>query len=344
MACCVLILRLLAVLRLRLGLGPERARFSVTAPLVPLAVIGAAEIALAFGIARAWGRFPPAADHSMQAAMMPAGTLHRGVTPVVTLACVYLVLRLTGRDRTRSGFLALLLVMVAAVVSTEPHVTGSHLGLMAILETVLIVAPQAAFGGPWNREPGDAPFAGIRVLVVGGLAACVSAVFVVTHTPAGPASLMDLRGLPWWAVPSGWLLGAAFWASVTRLRLSSGLRLLVVGVVLETMMTVGLTMLVAAEPLTGTAPGGWILDQRLAGALTLVLDVAVLARLRAHGLSVRANHNAFRRGMDYVADQPAGVLGGIVGRSGHRRGRRTPTPGRRAGTAGAKRPGRRWRP
>jgi hypothetical protein len=153
------------------------------------------------------------------------------------------------------------------------------MGLMLILEVVLVVAPLAAVGRSCNRQPTGDPTSGIRVLTALALAVGVAAAFVIAHTPSGHAVLTGPTGAPWWAVPVGWLLGVAFWASVSRLRLPTGMRVLAVGVVLETSMMAGLVMLVAAEPVVGTASTDSLLEQCLAGGTMIVLDAVVLAQV-----------------------------------------------------------------
>lgn len=285
MACCVFISHLLALIRLRFGNHPVGSRRPVAAPIMLLAVLGGLEVALALGIAHVWSgsgsAIATARDHHSHpatAAAQPA--LDIALAMVSTAVCVFLVLRMADVGHGRNAILAGVLVIGATALAAVPPLSSSHVGLMAILEIVLVLAPLTAFGETWRQEAGNDLHAAIRVPLALGPAGGVAAALVLAHTPAGHALLADPRGAPWWLVPSGWLLGSAFWATVTRFRLPRGLRLLAVGLVLEVMMTMGLAMLVATEPLAGAAAMHPVLDQRLAGALMLGLDVVVLARLR----------------------------------------------------------------
>ncbi|MET8763310.1 hypothetical protein [Lentzea sp. NPDC004782] len=252
-----------------------------------LIFLGGIETVLALGIAHAWSgsdaTVAPARSHHahvVTAAGQPV--LDIALTMASTVICVFLVLRMLAANRSRNTVLASVLVIGAAVLAVAQPLSSSHVGLMAILEIVLVLAPLTALDGTWNEEMGEDPHAGVRTPLVLGLASGIATVVVVVlaHTSAGHALLMAPEGTPWWVVPSGWSLGSAFWTTVTRSRLPRGLRLLAVGVVLEAMMTMGLAMLVAAEPLAGAAAVNPVLDQRLAGVLMLLLDAVVLVRLR----------------------------------------------------------------
>ncbi|RNL62374.1 hypothetical protein EFK50_11395 [Nocardioides marmoriginsengisoli] len=282
MACCLLLLRLLAPVSSRLGIGdPARAP---RLPVVPIALLGLVEAAVAVVLVRRADGSAPAGHLHHLAADPAAGAITLGTVCAVTLTALVAVLglRWSGRARHPVGLVGVGVAVVAALVAVSGAAAASHALMMVVVELALVVGPVAIVGARVNAAPAEDLWVVVRGFLALAAAAVAGFLLVTLHLPATHHWYLAGDGLTWWSAPVLLASGLAFWSSVVRFRLPPGWRALLLVAVLETGAVIGLVLLLAGDRLVPMVPGsglGVVADQRLAGAVMMLVDLGLLARV-----------------------------------------------------------------
>ncbi len=293
MACCLFLLRLLAPLTSRLGLGDPTAR-PPRFPLVPAAGLGLVEVAAAWlivshheSVSSGMGAMPMVGmqQNSMHVQGAMSSTTGPGLGPVLGSAVAGLALVVVGvtlarRGRAPIAWCAAVLGTALAAFAVRPQVAATHVLLMAVVEIGLVVVPLAIVGTARHDGLADDVWVVVRLAIASVAAASATFLLVTLHLPSTQNWYRTESGPVWWLAPALLTAGLAFWASVLRFRLPVIPRTLLLVLVLETGAVIGLALMVSSHPIMEMSPAfglGVLADQRLAGALMMVVDLVVLA-------------------------------------------------------------------
>jgi hypothetical protein len=286
MACCALVLRLLAYVFDRLGLDGDRlgAQSIRRVPIVPLLVLMVPEIAVSLLLVRspAWARHQHSSHQGHM--MMPSQDTAHGMgtygvdiaaltgslvaAGVVAVTTVVVARRLHNRVSIGAG---IALAVLVAGLAASPAMDGSHLVTMVVLESCLVISPLCLIG--LRLTPGDAD--DVWVVVRGFMALLTGlisiALIYLVHAATIRSTLVSATGARWWVVALGLAVGVAFWASLLRFRLPPMFRQVVLLAVLEAGSVLGITMLLAPAPTFNA-----VTDQRMAGLFMMAVDIGAL--------------------------------------------------------------------
>lgn len=298
MACCLFLLRLLAPLSARLGLATP-STVAPRFPIVPAAVLGLVEICAAWlvvnlGSTAAATTSPSSGmhDHAMHdhgTAMpgMAADSMTGGRSALVLVATAILVFgiamlgrRAAGRRSAPLAVLGSVAAVAISLIALTPTVAGTHLLLMAVIEVCLVLAPLAIVGTRRRDEASDDVWTVARAAIAGLTAAAAAFLLITLHLHVTHDWYRGPDGLAWWLAPTLMTVGLGFWSSMLRFRLPQAVRSVLFVVVLETGAVIGLVLLVANHAVMDMSPGlglGVLVDQRLAGALMMAIDLVLLA-------------------------------------------------------------------
>jgi hypothetical protein len=286
MACCALVLRLLAYVFDRLGLDGDRlgAQSIRRVPIVPLLALMVPEIALSLLLVRspAWAEHQHVAHHDqsmnmpqqMSHGIAPGGADMASLAGSLVAAAVVAVLTVVAARRFHSRISSAAgvgLAILTAGIAASPAMDGSHLITMIVLESCLVLSPLCLIGIKLTPGPADDVWVVVRgfMALLTGLVA-ISLIYLVHAAPISSA-LVTASGARWWVAALGLAVGAAFWASLLRFRLPPVFRQLVLFAVLEAGSVLGLTMLLAPAPSFIA-----VTDQRMAGLFMMAVDIGVL--------------------------------------------------------------------
>lgn len=291
MACCLFLLRLLAPLSRRLGLDASATR-PPRLPVVPIAVLGLLEVLTAFYLVRRVEDDPVGAhahhvigahaNHDAVAGSASALTLGSAGAIVLTLVIAALGIRAAGRTRIPVALVGAAVIVAAAILAAGHAAASSHALMMLVIEAALVVGPVAIVGFAADPRPADDVWVVVRCALAATTAALAMFLLITLHLPGTHGWYLGRDALEWWLVPLLAASGLGFWSSLLRFRLPATWRALLLVAVLETGAVIGLVLLVAGDALMSTSGGaglGVLADQRLAGGVMMLVDLALLARV-----------------------------------------------------------------
>lgn len=294
MACCLFLLRLLAPLAHRLGIGSPVTR-APRLPVVPIALLGLAEVGIALLVVPGLrgGSAAEMTGHLHHLAPATSGGVRLGTFSALLFTGVIAVLALQVARRTSSavGIAGAAALVGAAVFAVTSAAGSSHALMMVVVEVALVLGPLGIVGTTVNLRPADDIWVVARAALTLTTTAAATFLLVTLHLPTTHHWYVGAEGLRWWLAPLLAATGLAFWGCVLRFRLPATWRALLLVGVLETGAVIGLTLLVARQGLTpmgGFLELGVVADQRLAGALMMVVDAVLLIRVVDRVIPVRA--------------------------------------------------------
>jgi hypothetical protein len=301
MACCALLLRLLAWMYLKATARTSALPTTPFLPVVPLLALAAVEFALTVALVGARGADSgmtdmhighPYAMNSVSAVNSVALVASLIVTAAVTgSACLF------ARPGVVASAVAIALSLVISVVAQTVSARSSHVVSMMLLEVCLVIVPVIVVGFASPSGLADDVWVVVRAALAILFSGVMIAVLLGVHGSSSSAVLSAAGVALWWAVPAGVAAGVAFWSATLRFRLPRRLRAGLVLAVMETGSVVGLAMLVGGRPLPGVGIFGLssVADQRLAGILMMAVDVGVLVMLVGNAaLSTTVENHAGR--------------------------------------------------